>query len=167
MNALEALRKCRDALVLHGKQYPPMVKGYCLDAIAAADAALAQPVRNSWRDAVDDELSVCHMVASDDPRESIKRLIDWHCSVHIDPDVSSAAQALIERGRREVLAQPAAEPQVIHVHTHSAPTVTLPPLPSHPEIHTYNWTPDEFAVMEQWRDQIIAALKAAGVAVRP
>ena len=45
------------------------------------------------------------MVASDDPRESIRRLIDWHCAVQIDPLVSSAAQELIARGRREALEQ--------------------------------------------------------------
>ena len=59
----------------------------------------AEPHPDRWREAVDHELSVCHMTASDDPRESIKRLIDWHCAVQIDPDVSSAAQELIERGR--------------------------------------------------------------------
>jgi hypothetical protein len=61
---------------------------------------------NPWRDAVDHELSTLHMVASDDPRESIRRLIDWHCAVQIDSLVSSAAQELIERGRREALEQP-------------------------------------------------------------
>jgi hypothetical protein len=68
--------------------------------------ALEQPEQpNPWRDAVDHELSTLHMVASDDPRESIRRLIDWHCAVQIDPLVSSAAQELIERGRREALEQ--------------------------------------------------------------
>jgi hypothetical protein len=64
---------------------------------------LEQP--NPWRDAVDHELSTLHMVASDDPQESIRRLIDWHCAVQIDPLVSSAAQELIERGRREAMEQ--------------------------------------------------------------
>ena len=73
-------------------------------------AALEQPGQtNPWRDAVDDELVSLHMVASDDPRESIRRLIDWHCAVQIDPLVSSAAQELIERGRREALEQPEQE----------------------------------------------------------
>jgi hypothetical protein len=73
-------------------------------------AALEQPEQtNPWRDAVDHELSTLHMVASDDPRESIRRLIDWHCAVQIDPLVSSAAQELIERGRREALEQPEQE----------------------------------------------------------
>jgi hypothetical protein len=77
------------------------------EAITALRAALEQPEQtNLWRDAVDHELSTLHMVASDDPRESIRRLIDWHCAVQIDPLVSSAAQELIERGKREALEQP-------------------------------------------------------------
>ena len=66
---------------------------------------------NPWRDAVDDELVSLHMVASDDPRESIRRLIDWHCAVQIDPLVSSAAQELIERGKREVQPEQELGPQ--------------------------------------------------------
>ena len=46
--------------------------------------AALQPA-DKWRDTVDDMLSVCHMVASDSPRESIDRLINWHVSVHMDP----------------------------------------------------------------------------------
>jgi hypothetical protein len=81
------------------------------EAITALKAALEQAEQtNPWRDAVDDELVSLHMVASDDPRESIRRLIDWHCAVQIDPLVSSAAQELIERGRREALEQPEQEP---------------------------------------------------------
>jgi hypothetical protein len=37
----EALKLALEALELHGKQYPHMVKGYCLDAIAAIKEALA------------------------------------------------------------------------------------------------------------------------------
>jgi hypothetical protein len=75
-------------------------------AITALKAALEQPEQtNPWRDAVDHELSTLHMVASNDPRESIRRLIDWHCAVQINPLVSSAAQELIERGKREALEQ--------------------------------------------------------------
>ncbi|MCV5968462.1 hypothetical protein, partial [Lactococcus petauri] len=50
--------------------------------------------------------SVCHMVASEDPRESINRLINWHVSVALDPCVSSDAQALIDRGKREAQPEP-------------------------------------------------------------
>ena len=37
----EALKLALEALELHGKQYPHMVKGYCLDAITAIKKALA------------------------------------------------------------------------------------------------------------------------------
>jgi len=40
---IEALKLALEALELHGKQYPHMVKGYCLDAITAIKEALAQP----------------------------------------------------------------------------------------------------------------------------
>lgn len=57
----------------------------------------------AWRDTVDDMLSVCHMVASDDPRESINRLIDWNVSVALDPSVSSAAEKLVMDERQRCL----------------------------------------------------------------
>ena len=41
----EVLKLALEALELHGKQYPHMVKGYCLDAIAAIKQALEQPVQ--------------------------------------------------------------------------------------------------------------------------
>ena len=41
----EALKLALEALELHGKQYPHMVKGYCLDAITAIKQALAAPVQ--------------------------------------------------------------------------------------------------------------------------
>ena len=37
------VRQALEALELHGKQYPHMVKGYCLDAIIALRQALEQP----------------------------------------------------------------------------------------------------------------------------
>jgi len=76
------------------------------DAVLAYGAACAAAA-DQWRETVDDMLSVCHMVASDDPRESVNRLINWHCSVALDPCVSSDAQALINRGaaaEREAIA---------------------------------------------------------------
>jgi len=42
-----ALRECEDALDLHGKMYPAMVKGYTLDALNAARAALRKPKESS------------------------------------------------------------------------------------------------------------------------
>lgn len=58
----------------------------------------------AWRDTVEDMLSVQHEIASDDPRESINRLINWHVSVALDPCVSSDAQALIEQGAADAQA---------------------------------------------------------------
>ena len=48
----EALKLALEALELHGKQYPHMVKGYCLDAITAIKEALAQPEQEpvAWVD---------------------------------------------------------------------------------------------------------------------
>ena len=51
----EALHMALEALELHGEQYPHMVKGYCLDAIAAIREALAQPARE-WVGLTDDEI---------------------------------------------------------------------------------------------------------------
>ena len=71
------------------------------DAIALRVADIGKPTfgLSEWRDVVDDMLTTAHMVASDDPRESINRLIDWHVQVALDPSVSSDAQALIDNGR--------------------------------------------------------------------
>ena len=41
----DVLKLALEALELHGKQYPHMVKGYCLDAITAIKQALAAPVQ--------------------------------------------------------------------------------------------------------------------------
>ena len=80
-------------------------------------AALEQEEQetNPWRDAVDRELTTLHMFASDDPRESIHRLIGWHCAEQIDPLVSSAARDLIERGKREALEPCADESDCPHI----------------------------------------------------
>jgi hypothetical protein len=64
---------------------------------AAIDAAVA--AERAWRNTVDDMLTVCHAVASDDPRESINRLINWHVAVALDPAVSSDAAALVAAER--------------------------------------------------------------------
>lgn len=82
-----------------------------------------QEQTNPWRDAVDHELSTLHMVASDDPQESIRRLIDWHCAVQIDPLVSSAAQELIDRGKREALEQPEQEPVAVFDEQQGSPVL--------------------------------------------
>lgn len=90
----------------------PLVRDGALLAAAHAyvtwPAPPAQPSADPWRDAVDQMLLTTEQTASDDPRESLNRLIDWHVSVAMDPLVSSDAKALIQRGRDD--AQPSAEP---------------------------------------------------------
>ena len=80
------------------------------DMHAYARAALASQAEKhaaelaklrQWRDVADDMLTVYHEVASDDPRESIDRLISWHVQVALDPAVSSDAAALVEVGRQQ------------------------------------------------------------------
>lgn len=86
------------------------IKALCDEAERAIRAALASQAEKhaaelaklrQWRDTVDDMLTVCHEVASDDPRESIDRLINWHVQVALDPAVSSDAAALVEVGRQQ------------------------------------------------------------------
>lgn len=52
-------------------------------------------VSNPWREAVDEQLMLCEMVASDDPRESLSRLLDWH--VHV---ATKEPLAIFRRGDR-------------------------------------------------------------------
>ena len=64
---------------------------------------------NTWRDAMDDELICTHLGTADSfpsAQAALAALIDWRVSVALDPEVSSDAQALIDRGA----AQPQAEP---------------------------------------------------------
>ena len=117
---------------------------------------------NPWRDAVDHELSTLHMVASDDPRESIRRLIDWHCAVQIDPLVSSAAQELIERGKRE--AQMEQEPVAWF---NGKPVYSAPPrrewrsLSEEEILPLYSMLPSSHAEMLEFARAVEAALRSA------
>lgn len=93
-----AVERIRNTSIVDGES-PEKLR----DAIAQRVADVAKPTfgAHEWREAVDHMLSVCHMVASDDPRESIDRLISWHVQVALDPSVSSDAQALVERGEKK------------------------------------------------------------------
>ena len=71
-------------------------KGDLIEIVEALVKTLKEEVK--WRLNIDNELSSCHMVASDDPRESIHRLINWHTEVQLDPRVSSAALDLYKKG---------------------------------------------------------------------
>lgn len=57
----------------------------------------------AWREAVIDELVVCHIYNKQhesDPRKAIKDIINWNVQVALDPQVSSDAQALIDLGSK-------------------------------------------------------------------
>jgi len=54
-----------------------------------------------WRDAIDAELVCLHLGTADsfsDANEALDALINWHIATALDPAVSAAAQALIDRG---------------------------------------------------------------------
>ena len=92
--ALDALELARDAHCLPGT--PTTLVYQAIDAIRAE---LAQ--ENPWRDAIDAELICCHIGTADsfpDPKDALAALIDWHVAVALDPEVSSDAQALVDRG---------------------------------------------------------------------
>ena len=60
----------------------------------------------SFEDAVIDGLMCCHIYTkkhNTDPRKALNDLISWHVQVALDPQVSSDAQALIDRGRKQEL----------------------------------------------------------------
>jgi hypothetical protein len=59
----------------------------------------ATPTPIQWREAVLDELANCCMDAPPDepPRSILKRVIQWHIAVALDPAVSAEAQALIDK----------------------------------------------------------------------
>ena len=64
-----------------------------------AEPAVAHP--DPWREAIDAELVCLHLGTVDsfpDAGAALNALIDWHVAVALDPEVSSAAQALIDRG---------------------------------------------------------------------
>lgn len=77
------------------------------DRDRASDAcASVQRERDAWKGALIDELVMCHIYTQDheiDPKRGLNDAIVWHVKVALDPAVSSDAEALIERGRQEVL----------------------------------------------------------------
>ena len=98
--ALDALELARDAHCLPGT---PTTLVY--QAINAIRAELAQ--ENPWRDAIDAELVCLHLGTVDsfsDANEALDALINWHVAVALDPEVSAAAQALVNRGAAAVSA---------------------------------------------------------------
>ncbi len=88
------MHKPVDALRDPEREVQPLLTADQMHAYAAAAVA----AERKWRETVDDMLVCQHEIASDDPRESLHRLLNWHVSVALDPLVSSDAQALIDRG---------------------------------------------------------------------
>jgi hypothetical protein len=104
--ALDALELARDAHCLPGP-----VNTLVYQAINSISAELAQP--NKWRDAIDAELVCLHLGTVESfptAKAALEALIDWHVATALDPEVSSDAQALIDRGAAQPQAQPQAEP---------------------------------------------------------
>lgn len=60
--------------------------------------------QNPWKQAVIDELVIAHILNysnESDPRKAIRDLIDWHCQVVLDPQVSSEAAELVKQAKLE------------------------------------------------------------------
>lgn len=66
---------------------------------------------SDWKQAIDDELVTLESTADSYPtaKDALKALIDWHVSVALDPQVSSEAQALIDKGRAPIAEEERAE----------------------------------------------------------
>lgn len=63
-----------------------------------------------WKEAVLDQCAVAHSsFYEDDPKKTLDTLIDWHVQVALDPQVSSAAQALVDSGKAQGQGEPIAE----------------------------------------------------------
>ena len=66
---------------------------------------------NPWREAIDAELVCLHLGTVDSfptADQALKALIDWHVATALDPEVSSDAQALVDRGATQPQAEPVA-----------------------------------------------------------
>lgn len=94
----DLLQQALDALMVCT---PDNKHGYSMkaDALHNLRSALAQP--NPWKDAIDNALIWWHIGTIESfptAKAALDALIDWHVRVALDPEVSSDAQALIDRG---------------------------------------------------------------------
>lgn len=78
------------------KNYKYLNHGDLVELLQEALEALKEEIQ--WRIAVDNELASAHMVSTDNPIESIRKVIDWNTSVQLDPRVSSSALNLYKEG---------------------------------------------------------------------
>jgi hypothetical protein len=70
------------------------------DQLAAFAAALDGP----WKEAVIDQLVVAHIYQAKhdtDPRRAVQDVISWNTDIALDPQVSSDAQKLINKGAEQ------------------------------------------------------------------
>ena len=66
---------------------------------------------NPWRDAIDSGLVCTHIGTVESfptAQAALAALIDWHVATALDPEVSSDAQALVDRGATQPQAEPVA-----------------------------------------------------------
>ena len=73
--------------------------------------AASQPARNEWKEWIIEKLVVSHIYRNEhetDPLKAINDLLSYEVEIALDPQVSSDAQALIDRGKAEAI-QPAQE----------------------------------------------------------
>jgi len=117
----ELLQQALDALTrlsfLGNGDFPGNSEGNRIAQKAVADIkqALSQQEQpNRWSEAVIDQLVVHHIyqaIHDADPRKAIHDLLCISNDIALDPQVSSDAQALVDRGRREAQQeQPTQEP---------------------------------------------------------
>jgi hypothetical protein len=87
-----------------------------MEALRAALAVADTPTPNPWKDEVIEKLVISHNYKAEhenDPAKALHDLLSWEVAIALDPQVSSDAQALIDRGRNE--AQEDAEPVAWHI----------------------------------------------------
>jgi len=106
MSKYEALRLALEALELHGKQYPHMVKGYCLDAITALRQALSEEQESVALETVYE--TIIHWDENGGKRsrrELARRIVDLYSTPPQHIWVSLTDEEIIKRANNEVFAE--------------------------------------------------------------
>ena len=97
------IRMAREAeLIMETDCTTPWIESHDLTPYLERFAALvAAASEEQWKQAVISELVCCHIYNAaheNDPRKALHDAISWNVQVALDPQVSSDAQALIDRG---------------------------------------------------------------------
>lgn len=118
MTDRELLQQSLDAHMYHRGQTRPIDRTDAV--IEALRTRLAQPApavpADPWKSAVIDRIAATCMDAPQDepPASILRRIIDWEVAVALDPAVSDAAQALIDKGAAApVVREPMSEEQIV------------------------------------------------------